>query len=45
MVAKSIETLLPPFLKNNVKSIENSGYINLTENSENIINYALLLAL
>ena len=45
MVAKSIETLLPTLSKEQRKIIESSSYANLTENSENIINCALLLAL
>lgn len=45
MVAKSIEPLLPTLSREQQEIIEDSGYINLTENSENIINCALLLAL
>ena len=45
MVAKSIEPLLPTLSDEQREIIENTGYVNLTENSENIINCALLLAL
>lgn len=45
MVAKSIEPLLPTLSREQHEIIEDSGYIDLTENSENIINCALLLAL
>ena len=45
MVVKSIETLLPTLSKEQRKIIESSSYANLTENSVNIINCALLLAL
>ena len=45
MVAKSIEPLLPTLSDEQREIIENTGYVSLTENSENIINCALLLAL
>lgn len=45
MVAKSVEPLLPTLSSEQHGILENSGYINLSENSENIINCALLLAL
>ena len=45
MVAKSIEPILPTLSDEQREIIENTGYVNLTENSENIINCALLLAL
>ncbi len=45
MVAKSIEPLLPSLSSEQHEILEKSGYVNLSENSENIINCALLLAL
>ena len=45
MVASSIEPLLPTLSSEQRKVIEDSGYTALTENGENVINCALLLAL
>lgn len=45
MVAKSIEPLLPSLSSEQHEILEKSGYVNFSENSENIINCALLLAL